>query len=89
MINAKYATQAFLIIAFNIGTAGKNSINGTADANSGGFVLSLAPGVLISYRNMMFKGGVKFAVLENLNGLQKKPDPEFVFAVEFHMPPFK
>lgn len=69
--------------------AGKNSINGTADANSGGFVLSFAPGVLFSYRNMMLKGGVKFAVLENLNGFQEKPDPEFVFAIEFHMPPFK
>jgi hypothetical protein len=69
--------------------AGKNSVDSIDDANSGGFVLSFAPGILFSYRNMMFKGGVKFAVLENLNGLQEKPDPEFVFAVEFHMPPFK
>jgi len=37
----------------------------------------------------MIKGGVKIPVLENLNGLQEKPEPEFVFGIEFHMPPFK
>jgi hypothetical protein len=69
--------------------AEENSINSTDDPNSGGFVLSFAPGILFSYRNIMIKGGVKIPVLENLNGLQEKPEPEFVFGIEFHMPPFK
>ncbi len=68
---------------------GKNSVNSIDDSNSGGFVLSFAPGILFSYRNIMIKGGVKIPVLENLNGLQEKPEPEFVFGIEFHMPPFK
>ena len=89
-LKLEYLQPDLVILGEILGeVGGKNSINGIDDANSGGFVLSFAPGVLFSYRNMMFKGGVKFAVLENLNGLQKKPDPEFVFAVEIHMPPFK
>ncbi len=67
----------------------RNSLNGTEDPNSGGFTMSIAPGFLFSYRNMMLKGGVKFTVLEKLNGMQEKPEPELVLAVEFHMPPFK
>lgn len=68
---------------------GKNSLSGNEDPNSGGTMISIAPGFLFSYRNIMLKGGVKFPLIENLNGVQEKPDPEFVFAVEFHMPPFK
>lgn len=87
---SEYRQPDLVILGELLGeAAGKNSVNGIDEPNSGGFVLSFAPGVLFSYRNMMFKGGVKFAVLENLNGLQEKPDPEFVFAVELHMPPFK
>ncbi len=67
----------------------KNYLNGTEDLNSGGSIISIAPGFLLSYRNVMIKGGVKFTLLENLNGLQDKPDAELVFGVEFHMPPFK
>lgn len=69
--------------------AGKNAIGGIDDPDSGGTTLSIAPGFLFSYRNMMFKGGVKFTVLDRLNGVQEKPDTEFLFAVELHMPPLK
>ncbi|MFQ6115597.1 MAG: transporter [bacterium] len=67
----------------------KNSLNGIEDPNSGGSMISLAPGFLFSYRNFMVKGGVKFSLVQNLNGIQENPVPEFVFAVEFHMLPFK
>lgn len=70
-------------------TAGKNSLTGREDPNSGGFLFSVAPGILFSYRNIMLKGGVKIPVFENLNGIQEKPDAEIVFAIELHMPPFK
>ena len=68
---------------------GKNALNTVDNPNTGGFVLSFAPGILFSYRNIMIKGGVKIPVLENLNGIQEKPEPEFVFGLEVHMPPFK
>ena len=68
---------------------GSNSLSGTKDPNSGGSSISIAPGFLFSYRNVMIKGGVKFAVLESLNGNQEKPDAELILGIEFHMPPFK
>lgn len=69
--------------------AGNHSRAGFEDPNSGGKTLSIAPGILFSYRNVMLKGGVNIPVLEELNGLQQKPGPELVFAIEFHMPPFQ
>lgn len=68
---------------------GKNAIEGIHDPNSGGSTFSVAPGFLFSYRNIMLKGGVKFTLLERLNGVQESPGTEFLFAVELHMPPFK
>lgn len=69
--------------------AGKNFRARIEDPSSGGNTVSVAPGVLFSYRNVMLKGGVKIPVLEKLNGVQEKPGPEVVFAIEFHMPPFR
>jgi len=69
--------------------ASRNTIQDRPDPDSGGFTLSVAPGFFFSYRNIMLKGGVKISVVDRLNGIQDKPDPEYVLAVEFHMPPFK
>ncbi len=69
--------------------AGRKSLGGIPDSDSGSKTISIAPGVLFSYRNVMLKGGVKFPVIQNLNGLQEKRGPEIVFAVDIHMPPFK
>lgn len=68
---------------------GKNALNKVDDPNTGGFVLSFAPGILFSYRNVMFKAAVKIPIMEKLNGIQEMPDPEVVVGIEFHMPPFK
>ncbi len=68
---------------------GKNALNNVDDANTGGFVLSFAPGILFSYRNVMIKAGVKIPIMEKLNGNRVAPDPEVVVGIEFHMPPFK
>jgi len=68
---------------------GRNSVKGVDDRNIGGYTLSIAPGFLFSYRNMMFKGGVKVAMLNRLNGAQPSPDTEILFGVDIHMPPFK
>ncbi|MFQ5708636.1 MAG: transporter [bacterium] len=86
----EYLQPDLVLLVEMLGEAtSKNSIRGIDDANSGGYTLSIAPGFLFSYRNMMFKGGVKFAVLDKLNGVQERLDTEFLFSVEFHMPPFK
>ena len=69
--------------------AGRSSVSGVPAPDSGGKTISVAPGVLFSYRNVMLKGGVKIPLVVDLNGLQPRPGPEVVFAIEFHMPPFK
>ncbi len=68
---------------------GRDSFGGSSDPNSGGRVISLSPGLLFSYRNVMFKAGVKIPVIKNLNGVQDDPGTEVVFGLEFHMPPLR
>lgn len=86
----EYLQPDLVVLAEVLGEfTSKNSDNNVADPNSGGFVLSFAPGILFSYRNVMVKGGVKFPLLYKLNGAQERPDPEFVLGLELHMPPFK
>lgn len=67
----------------------KTRLQEITDPNSGGSLISLAPGFLFSYRNVMIKGGVKIPVWEKLHGEQESPGAEFVLAVDLHMPPFK
>ncbi len=55
--------------------------------DSGGYVISLSPGLLFSYRNLMFKTGVKIPLINGLNGSKKLPNKEFVVAFEIHFPP--
>jgi len=68
---------------------GRSSLGGVDDPSSGGRTISLAPGILFSYRNVMLKAGVKVPVVVDLDGSQDRPGPEFVFAIDIHMPPFK
>lgn len=66
---------------------GKRRINQQEDPQSGGTVLSLAPGLLFSYRNIMVKAGVKIPVLIRLNGGQENPGNQYILGLEFHFPP--
>ncbi len=75
------------LVELNGDTMGQNSVSGTSDANSGGAVLSISPGLLFSYRNIMLKGGVKIPVYNGLNGRQSLPDKEYVLGLEFHFAP--
>lgn len=70
-------------------SAKHSSLNGDDVPDSGSKILSIAPGFMFSYRNVMVKGGVKILVLEKLNGMQESSDPEFILGLELHMPPFK
>jgi len=54
------------------------------DPDSGGEILWLGPNFLLSYRNLMLKGGIRFPIIQNLNGTQLAADYEGVLAVEVH-----
>jgi hypothetical protein len=79
--------DAVFLVEFIGALMEKNSMNAQSDPNSGSKVFSIAPGLLFSYRNVMLKAGIKIPVLEDLNGLQETPDTEYVFGLEFHLPP--
>jgi len=66
-----------------------STLNGIKIPETGGSLYSLAPGFLFSIRNIMFKGGIKFPVIDRLNGQQERTDPVYIFAIELHMPPLK
>ncbi|MFQ5798687.1 MAG: transporter [Bacteroidota bacterium] len=63
----------------------KESVDGTKDPNSGGHVLSISPGMLLSYRNIMFKTAIKIPISQNLNGTQLRQKEEFIVGLEFHL----
>lgn len=65
-------------------TAGRTSGPGGDDANTGGTVLALAPGLWLTYRNWALKAGVKLPVHQRLNGTQPALDFQSVFALEYH-----
>ena len=75
------------LIEFNGYLMDKNIVNKTTVQNSGGSVLSLSPGLLFSYRNIMLKAGLKIPVYNGLNGQQPAPNITYVAGLEFHFPP--
>jgi len=75
------------LIEFNGYFMDKNVFNKITIQNSGGSVLSLSPGLLFSYRNIMLKAGLKIPVYNGLNGKQSAPDITYVAGLEFHFPP--
>jgi len=75
------------LIEFNGYLMDKNVLNKTTVQNSGGSILSLSPGLLFSYRNIMLKAGLKIPVYNGLNGQQPAPDITYVAGLEFHFPP--
>ncbi len=65
-------------------TTWKDLKNGAALSNSGGQELFLGPTFLWSIRNWMFKGGIQFPILQDLNGHQDERDFRTQLAVEYH-----
>ena len=64
------------------------SVNDTQNIEaSGGYIISLSPGLLFSYRNIMLKAGVKIPVINGLKNSLIKPDSEYILGLEFHFPP--
>jgi len=60
----------------------KNSINGVDVLQSGGNTLALAPGFLLSYRNLMLKAGMQFG-LSNTS-YTNKPESNGIISFEYH-----
>lgn len=75
------------LIELNGEAIGQNSLSGVDNPDSGGNLISIAPGLLFSYRNIMLKAGVKIPILNGLKGAQKLPDNEYILGLEFHFPP--
>ncbi len=63
----------------------KTRVGKVKDAGSGGDRIFASPGVLLSYRNVMVKGGVQIPVSQNLNGNREKIDYRAVLSVELHL----
>lgn len=61
--------------------------NGKTLKSTGGYIVSLSPGLLFSYRNIMLKTGIKIPIINGLNGGQKMPGKEYIIGIEFHFPP--
>jgi hypothetical protein len=73
-----------LLVELNGEVARKDERGGTKDPDSGGHTVWLGPNFLLSYRNIMLKGGIRFPVFQELNGTQLGTDYETVLAMEVH-----
>jgi len=62
----------------------KNAFRNSILPNTGGNRFWLGPTGLLSYRNIMLKGGAQFPVYEDQNGDQPDSKLRAVFAVEYH-----
>ncbi len=74
-----------LLVEFNGEYAWKDKGSGVTNPNNtGGNTISISPGILLSYRNVMLKAGVKLPISQELNGTQLGEDYEVVTAIEIH-----
>ncbi|MEE8423437.1 MAG: hypothetical protein V3S49_02750, partial [Thermodesulfobacteriota bacterium] len=74
-----------LLVEFNGEYVWKDKGSGVTNPNNtGGNTISVSPGMLLSYRNVMFKAGVKLPISQELNGTQLGEDFEVVTAIEIH-----
>lgn len=79
-----YQPDLVLLLEMNGEVAEKDRSAGTDDPDSGGETVWLGPNFLLSYRNLMLKGGVRFPIVQDLKGTQLAADYEGVIAVEIH-----
>lgn len=63
----------------------KETAHGVANPNSGGHILSVAPSILLSYRNVMLKTALKIPLRKDLNDVQLEDKEEFIVAIELHL----
>lgn len=63
----------------------KATLNGNANANTGGSEWFISPGIFWTKRNFAIKAGVQIPVASNLNGNQEKSDYRVKATFEWHM----
>ncbi len=73
-----------VLVEFNGEYEQKDRTGSERDPDSGGNTISISPGMLFSYRNVMFKAGIKIPISQELNGTQLGEDYEVVTALEAH-----
>lgn len=78
------APDLVLLVEASSRTEGRTRVNGQTVDASGGEVLSVAPAFLLSYRNVMPKGGVQIPVWEHLNDAGRSEDVRILAALELH-----
>ena len=79
-----YRPDLVFLLELNGEVAQKDDRDGAADSDSGGHTVWLGPNFLLSYRNIMMKGGIRFPIVQELNGTQLGHDYESVLATEIH-----
>ena len=81
----EYLSPDFVVmVEANGRRQGRTKVNGQTVDASGGEVLSLAPAFMLSYRNIMVKGGVDIPVWERWNDPDQSPDVKILAALEIH-----
>ncbi len=82
---AEYHAPDFVVLVEANGRlAGHTSVNGQRVDASGGEALSLAPAFLLSYRNVMLKGGVDIPIWRRFNDPARSEDVTILAALEIH-----
>jgi len=62
----------------------KDELRGVRLPDTGGNTVWVGPTALLSYRNVMFKGGIQFPLYEDLNGKQGSSNVRAVVSAEYH-----
>ena len=78
------APDFVVLVEANGRTQGRTTLNGQPVDASGGQVLSVAPAVMLSYRNVMLKGGVDIPIWERVNDPNESADVTILAALELH-----
>jgi hypothetical protein len=74
-----------LIVEFNYEKEESTKTNRVKDIDTGGETFFVSPGFLLSYRNVMLKGGVQIPVYRNMNGAQDGVDYRALVSIELHL----
>ena len=83
---AKYLKPDLVVLAeLNWEDVSGTRVGKVKDSDTGGEHLFISPGFLLSYRNVMLKGGVQIPILRDPNGSGEKADLRTLFSVEIHL----
>lgn len=79
-----YQPDLVMLVEFNGEYEQKDNVGDKRVPDSGGNTISISPGMLLSYRNVMLKAGVSIPVFQELNGTQLGEAFKVVTALEIH-----